>query len=185
MKFNILYVDPPWQYEQKSLSGAAEKHYQTLADEELYHLQVNDIAAEDCILFLWITYPKLKEALKVIESWGFCYKTVGFVWLKQNKKSPTWFFGMGFWTRSNTEICLIALKGKPRRISAKVSQLIISPVEEHSKKPDIVREKIVELAGDLPRAELFARNEYPGWVCVGNEIDGMDIRDSLRMLKER
>lgn len=72
-----------------------------------------------------------------------------------------------------------------KRISAKVSQLIISPVEEHSKKPDIIREKIAELAGNLPRAEMFARNEYPGWVCVGNEIDGMDIRDSLRMLKER
>ncbi len=185
MKFNILYVDPPWQYEQKRLSGAAEKHYLTLSDEELYHLKVNDIAAKDCILFLWVTYPKLKEALKAIENWGFYYKTVGFVWLKQNRKSPTWFFGLGFWTRGNTEVCLIAVKGKPKRISAKVSQLIINPVEEHSKKPDIVREKIVELAGDLPRAELFARNESPGWVCVGNEIDGMDIRDSLRMLKER
>lgn len=185
MKFKILYVDPPWQYEQKRLSGTAERHYHTLSDDELYQLKVNDIAADDCILFLWVTYPKLKEALKAIESWGFCYKTAGFVWLKQNKKSLTWFFGMGFWTRGNTEICLIAVKGKPKRISAKVSQLIVSPIEEHSKKPDIVREKIVELVGDMPRAELFARKRTDGWTCVGNEIDGKDIRDSLRLLTER
>ena len=142
MKFNILYVDPPWQYEQKRLSGAAEKHYRTLSDEELYHLPIQDIAADNSILFLWITYPKLKEALKAIENWGFFYKTVGFVWLKQNRKAPTWFFGLGFWTRGNTEICLLAIKGKPKRMSARVSQLVVSPVEAHSRKPDIVREKL-------------------------------------------
>ncbi len=185
MKFNILYIDPPWQYEQKRLSGAAEKHYQTLSDEELYGLPVADIADEDCLLFLWVTYPKLKEALKAITSWGFSYKTVGFVWLKQNRKASTWFLGLGFWTRGNTELCLLATRGKPKRVSAKVSQLIISPLERHSKKPDIVREKIVELAGDLPRAELFARKEYPDWVCIGNEIDGMDIRESLARLSKQ
>lgn len=185
MKFNILYVDPPWQYEQKRLSGAAERHYRTLSDEELYHLPVQDIAADNSILFLWITYPKLKEALKAIENWGFSYKTVGFVWLKQNRKMPTWFLGLGFWTRGNTEICLLAIKGKPKRMSARVSQLVVSPVEAHSKKPDIVREKIVELVGDLPRAELFARKQSPGWVCVGNEIDGMDIRESIEVLKKK
>ena len=94
-------------------------------------------------------------------------------------------WGLGFWTRANPELCLIATKGQPKRVSKAVHCIVDTPVEVHSKKPDIVREKIVELAGDLPRAELFARNEYPGWVCVGNEIDGMDIRDSLRLLKER
>ena len=88
-------------------------------------------------------------------------------------------------TRANPELCLIATKGQPKRVSKAVHCIVDTPVEEHSKKPDIVREKIVELAGNLPRAELFARNEYPGWVCVGNEIVGMDIRDSLQMLKER
>lgn len=184
MKFNVIYCDPPWQYEQKSLSGAAEHHYSTLSDEELYKIPVGDIAADDCILFLWVTYPKLKEALTAIERWGFQYKTIGFVWLKQNRKSLTWFFGLGFWTRGNTEICLIAVKGKPKRASLKVSQLIVSPLERHSKKPDMVREKIVELMGDVPRVELFARQNYDGWVCLGDEIDGLDIREAIQNLKE-
>ena len=145
MRFNILYVDPPWQYEQNRLSGVAENHYRTLTDEEIYSLPVGNIAAEDCILFLWATGPKMREAFKAISSWGFDYRTLGFVWVKQNRKSPTWFFGLGFWTRSSTEVCLLAVKGKPRRVSAKVSQLIVSPLEEHSKKPDIVRDRIVEL----------------------------------------
>lgn len=180
MGYSILYVDPPWQYEQRTLRGAAEKHYQTLTDEELYRLPVGSLANKDSILFLWTTYPKLKEALTAIERWGFQYKTAGFVWLKQNRRSPTWFFGLGFWTRGNTELCLIAIKGKPQRISAKVSQLIVSPVEIHSRKPDIVRERIVELMGDVPRIELFARKMVPGWVCLGNEIDGLDIREAIQ-----
>lgn len=184
MRFNILYVDPPWQYEQNRLSGVAENHYRTLTDEEIYRLPVGDIAADNCILFLWVTGPKLPEALTAIRSWGFDYRTVGFVWAKQNRKSPTWFFGLGFWTRGSTEACLLAVKGKPRRISASVSQLVVSPLEEHSKKPDIVRDRIVELIGDLPRAELFARRKYPGWICVGDEVDGLDIRDSIARLKE-
>lgn len=183
MRLNILYVDPPWQYEQNRLSGVAEKHYRTLTDEEIYSLPVGDIAAENCILFLWATGPKLREAFKAISSWGFDYRTLGFVWVKQNRKSPTWFFGLGFWTRSSTEVCLLAVKGKPRRVFAKVSQLIVSPLEEHSKKPDVVRDRIVELMGNLPRAELFARKKSPGWFCIGDEVDGMDIRDSIAMLK--
>lgn len=99
------------------------------------------------------------------------------------QKVATWFFGLGFWTRSSTEVCLLAVKGKPRRVFAKVSQLIVSPLEEHSKKPDVVRDRIVELMGNLPRAELFARKKSPGWFCIGDEVDGMDIRDSIAMLK--
>lgn len=185
VKFKIIYADPPWQYEQKSLSGAAAKHYATLTDDELYQLPIQDIADEDCILILWVTYPKLKEALELMHRWGFAYKTIGFVWLKQNKKSLSWFFGMGFWTRGNTEICLLATKGKPKRISAKVSQLVVSPMERHSKKPDEVRQRIEQLLGEVTRVELFARQRYDGWECLGNEIDGLDIREALQRLKER
>ena len=113
----------------------------------------------------------LQEAFKIIEAWGFTYKTVAFVWIKQNKKSESWFWGLGGWTRSNAEICLLAVKGKPKRISAKVHQLIISHIEAHSKKPDVVRSRIVELLGDLPRLELFARQKPIGWDAWGNEIE--------------
>ena len=108
-------------------------------------------------------FPQLPEALRLIKAWGFSFKTVAFVWLKLNRKSPTWFYGLGYWTRGNAEICLLAKRGHPKRYSKSVHQFIISPVEEHSKKPDITREKIIELAGDLPRAELFARQKIPGW----------------------
>ena len=95
---------------------------------------------------------------------------VAFVWLKRNRKSPSWFYGMGYWTRSNAEICLLATKGKPKRQSAGVHQFLISPIEQHSKKPDAAREKIVALLGDLPRIELFARQKTPGWDIWGNEL---------------
>lgn len=139
--------------------------------DDICSLSVGDIAAKDCVLFLWSTFPMLPEALKVIHAWGFSFKTLAFLWLKQNKKSKSWFFGLGFWTRGNAEICLLATKGHPKRQSAKVHQFIIAPIEAHSKKPDIVRDKIVELMGVLPRIELFARQKTAGWHVWGNEID--------------
>lgn len=188
MKFNILYVDPPWSYHCYGKQGkwsAAVNHYQTLRKEEIYGLDIGSIAAKDCTLFLWVTFPCLAEGLEAVKSWGFEYRTLAFCWVKRcRKQTDKWFFGMGNWTRSNAEVCLLAVKGHPKKISNKVFSLIDTPLEAHSKKPDIVREKIVELMGDLPRAELFARKKYPGWVCVGNEIDGRDIRESLQKLKE-
>lgn len=170
-KYGIIYADPPWHYNQKNLSGAAEHHYRTMSIEEICKLKVAEVADQHCVLFLWATFPQLPEALKVIKAWGFQYKTVAFVWLKQNKSGKGWFFGLGFWTRGNAEICLLAKRGHPKRYSRSVHQFIISPIEEHSKKPDITREKIIELAGDLPRAELFARQKIPGWDVWGNEVD--------------
>lgn len=169
--YGIIYADPPWRYAQNRLSGAAERHYCTMSLDELCRLPVPDLAAPDCALFLWATFPQLPEALKLIEAWGFTYKTTAFVWLKQNKKSPGWFFGLGFWTRGNAEICLLATKGHPKRQAAGVHQLIISPVEAHSRKPDEARNKILELMGNLPRIELFAREQAPGWDVWGNEVD--------------
>ena len=169
-KFNILYADPPWKYERNKVQGAAENHYPTMSIEQLCALDVEKITDENCALFLWSTFPFLPEALRLIKAWGFTYKTTAFVWLKQNRKNRDWFFGLGFWTRGNAEICLLATKGKPQRKSAKVSQLIISPIDKHSKKPDIVWEKIVKLMGDLPRIELFARQTTPGWEVFGNEV---------------
>ena len=183
-KYQAIYADPPWDYQQCRLSGSAKKHYPTMRIEELCALPVAEIADRDCALFLWATFPQLPEALRLIQAWGFVYKTVAFVWLKQNRKALTWFYGLGFWTRSNAEICLLATKGHPKRQSAGIHQLVISPVEQHSKKPDEVREKIAALMGDVPRIELFARSRAPGWDVWGNEaagsIQGWPPRENLR-----
>ena len=173
--YQVIYADPPWDYQQCRLSGSAKKHYPTMRIEELCALPVADIADRDCALFLWATFPQLPEALRLIKAWGFVYKTVAFVWLKQNRKALTWFYGLGFWTRSNAEVCLLATKGHPKRQSAGIHQLVISPVERHSKKPDEVREKIVELMGDVPRIELFARQQTPGWDVWGNEVENSTV----------
>lgn len=95
-KYNVIYADPPWRYEQKSLQGAAENHYPTMNINDMCALPVGDLADKDCVLFLWATFPMLPEALKLIDAWGFQYKTVAFVWLKQNRKSKSWFYGLGF-----------------------------------------------------------------------------------------
>jgi hypothetical protein len=170
-KFNIIYADPAWSYQDKSCSGNASDQYQTMSIEDICNLPVKDIADKDCVLFLWATYPLLPEALKVIEAWGFKYKSIAFQWVKLNKKNGKPFYGLGRWTRGNTEPCLIATKGKPSRVSYSVFQLIQTPIERHSKKPDIVRDKIVQLMGDLPRIELFARNKVEKWSAWGNEIE--------------
>lgn len=170
-KYNIIYADPPWQYQRSKVQGSAEQHYPCMSIKQLCSLSVNEIADKDCVLFLWATFPKLPEALRLIDAWGFNYQSIGFLWLKQNKKNPTWFYGLGFWTRGNAEICLLATKGRPHRKSNKIHQFVIAPLRVHSQKPDIVRDKIIELMGDLPRIELFARQKVDGWDAWGNEVN--------------
>ena len=170
-KYNIIYADPPWHYDKRNEGVRnVQNKYATMTFDEIYNMPIQDITHNDCILFLWITYPKLIEGIKTIESWGFKYKTCAFSWVKKNKKSDSFFMGMGNWTRANNEICLLATKGTIKRVSASVRQIIYTPIETHSKKPDCVRHKIVELVGDLPRIELFARQKYEGWDSWGNEI---------------
>lgn len=176
-KYNIIYADPPWQYTKKLVNRgkarAVEKEYQTMSFEKLCEMKevINNISNNNSLLFMWVTFPKLELGLRLIQEWGFKYKTCAFTWIKKNKKSDSLFWGMGFYTRANAEICLVASKGKGVKIqSHKVHQIIQSRIEEHSKKPDIVREKIIELIGDLPRIELFARQYANGWDCWGNEV---------------
>lgn len=172
-KYSIIYADPPWSYNDSGCSGAAAGHYTTMTLAEMKALPVashgGGIAANDCVLFMWATYPKIQDALDLINAWGFKYKSIAFQWVKQNRSGSGFFFGLGRWTRGNTEPCLIAIKGKPKRISASVGQLIFAPLRRHSQKPDEVRDRIVELMGDLPRIELFARSAAKGWDCWGNE----------------
>lgn len=202
-KYNIIYADPPWSYKDKSCQGNAAQHYSLMTDSDICALPVKDIADTDCVLFMWATYPKIREALDVIKAWGFTYKTIDFQWVKENKSGNGHFFGLGRWTRGNTEPCiiatkgeafpvvlneeastpcLIATKGKPKRISASVGQLIFSPLRAHSQKPDEVRDRIVELMGDLPRIELFARSAAEGWDCWGNEAPTQQEEEDAWML---
>ena len=172
-KYNIIYADPPYKfktYSNKGMGRSAENHYSTMSINDINDLPVSSICDRNCILFLWIIDSMLQESFKIIESWGFQYKTVAFTWVKENKKSDGFFKGMGYWTRCNPEQCLLATRGKPTRLSKSVSQLIVSKRQGHSKKPDIIRDKIVELCGDLPRIELFARQKTDGWDTWGNDI---------------
>ena len=172
-KYNVIYADPPWKYKTWTEGGGtAEKHYPTMKLDDIIEMKdtIEKISDNNCILFLWVTFPCLLEGLKVMKEWGFTYKTCGFNWVKRNKKSNTFFFGMGYWTRANSELCLIGTKGTIKRKSNKVFQIVDTPIEEHSKKPDIVRDRIVELVGDIPRIELFARQTTNNWDCWGNEI---------------
>jgi len=169
-KYDIIYADPPWRYQDKGCEGNCEKHYPTMSIKELKELPVDSITSDNCVLFLWATYPLIKDALGLIESWGFNYKSIAFQWIKKNKSGKGHFLGLGRWTRGNTEPCFIAVKGKPKRKSKSVSQIIESRLRGHSTKPDETRYKIVELIGDLPRIELFARQAWEGWDVWGNEV---------------
>jgi N6-adenosine-specific RNA methylase IME4 len=169
-KYQIIYADPPWQYNDKSLNrGGAERHYQTTSNDKLEMMDVGSICDDNCILFMWATFPKMQEALDLINAWGFTYKTNAFTWIKKNKRADSLFWGMGRWTRSNAEVCLLAVKGNPKRINMGIHSVIEHPIMKHSKKPDVVRDKIIELIGDLPRLEMFARESAHGWDVFGNE----------------
>ena len=182
--FDVIYADPPWTFQTWSEKGkdrSPEKHYDCMSLADVRALPVPDIAAEDCTLFLWATDPLLPEAFKLIEAWGFTYKTVAFHWAKLNKSAPRllftvpdFFTGMGYWTRANPEICLLATKGKPQRVSMSVRRLVIEPRREHSRKPDEEADRIVDKMGDVPRIELFARQSRRGWETWGDEAEKFD-----------
>lgn len=115
-KYSIIYADPPWRYKvysKKGLGRSAESHYPTMELEDIRALPVGTLAADDCVLFLWTTIPLLHDCFSVMRAWGFSYKTVAFVWIKQNRKSDSLFWGMGHWTRANAEFCMLATKGPP------------------------------------------------------------------------
>ena len=174
-KYNIIYSDPAWTYRVWSKKGAgrtASHHYDVMDIDDIKALPVQSISADDCALFIWVTFPNLIEGLDVINAWGFTYKTCAFTWVKRNKKSPGFHFGMGYYTRANAELCLLATKGKVlERKSRKVRQIVDAPIRRHSEKPLEVADRIVELFGDLPRIELFAREKHSsGWDYWGNEI---------------
>ena len=190
-KYHIIYADPPWSYNARratntKFGGGAMGHYDTMNLEQIKALPVQEISEDNSVLFLWVTFPKLQEGLEVMEAWGFKYVTLGFSWHKLNQKSGDLFFGVGSYTKSNCEVCLLGKRGKvgiaPRVApfpepsekmvvrSHRVSSAIQSKREKHSKKPEEARERIVELFGDISRIELFARSPSPGWHIWGNQV---------------
>ena len=175
-KYQIVYADPPWHFQNYNNAKAQtnpERHYKTMTMKEIVNLPVNEIADDNCVLFMWCTDPLLHKQIPIVEKWGFTYKTVGFHWVKTNKdKSKNLYaIGTGYWTRANNEICILATKGKISRVKgSNVHRLVVADRREHSRKPDCVRNRIVELMGDLPRIELFARQKVDGWDCYGDEI---------------
>ena len=171
-KYRVIYADPPWTFKSYSNKGDGRnpnQHYDCMSFSDICNLNVSSLADTDCVLLMWCIDPMLPQALQVIESWGFKYKTVGFTWTKTNKTKPGFFTGLGYWTRGNPEMCLLATKGKPKRLSKSVPQLVVEQRREHSRKPDVMYKHIENLL-EGPYIELFARQKTKGWDVWGNEV---------------
>jgi len=176
--FSAIYADPPWAFECWSGKGkarSADNHYDTMQTTDIAAIPVSELAADDCALFMWACWPTMPDAFALMEAWGFKYKTCAFTWLKADpyrlfadEKTP--FCGMGYWTRANSEVCLLGTRGKPKRQNADVRQGLIAPRREHSRKPDEIYGRIERLVPG-PYLELFSRSApRPGWVKWGNEV---------------
>jgi N6-adenosine-specific RNA methylase IME4 len=174
--YAVILADPPWHFRVRSGKGegrSAKNHYGIMSLDDIVELPIAQWAAADCALFLWATDPLLPDAIRVLERWGFAYKTVGFHWAKTNKSGAGFFAGLGYWTRANPELCLLGTRGRPRRIAKDVRRLIVSPRREHSRKPDEVRDRIERLVPG-PYLEVFARDTRVGWDSWGDEVGCFD-----------
>lgn len=182
MKYKIIYADVPWLYNDPKGNDPkmGGKTYSVLSNKDLTDLPVKDIADVNCSLFFWVTMPKLEECFEIIKAWGFKYITCAFCWVKLNPKGIGIYSGLGHYTNQNAELCLFCKKGHPKRIIKNIKQIQMYPRGRHSAKPPEIRNEIVKLMGDLPRIELFAREKCEGWVSLGMDIDGLDIRESLK-----
>jgi N6-adenosine-specific RNA methylase IME4 len=178
--FGAILVDPPSRFETRSEKGkgcSAEKHYPTMSWYELRALNVGALGFPDCTLFLWICWPTMPQSLELIAAWGFRYINCAFDWCKADTSQIDMFrddadvaIGCGYWTRANTEPCLLGTRGDPKRLNADVRMAIVEPRREHSRKPACVHDRIEHLVAG-PFLELFARRRRPGWIVWGNEIE--------------
>ena len=173
-KYSIIYADPPWSFKNNKsgyLNGLADNHYNTMDIKDIKKLNIDKIAADDCVLIMWWVGSQPQEAIDLVEAWGFKIKNMnGFVWVKLTKKLLA-FFGMGFWTRAGSESMIIATKGKPKPLNKNVRAVRHEVVGRHSEKPAAFRDDIIDLCGDLPRIELFAREKIDGWDHWGDELN--------------
>lgn len=191
MKYGALLIDPPTPfktYSDKGKDRSAERHYPTMTWDALAALPVQNLMADDCAVFLWTCWPTLLQSLELGAAWGLQYKTCAFLWAKTNRSAvnrfvtvddpPNWFMGLGYWTRANTEPCLLFTKGKPKRKARNIRQLLVSAIQRHSQKPDAIYGQIESLV-DGAYCELFARQRWPGWDAWGNEVEStVQLNDS-------
>lgn len=195
-KYGAILADPPWAFEAWYAGGWRNRpdgtryysspspraaRYDTMSAKDIAAMPVADLAAKDSVLFLWGCWPMLRQALQVMDGWGFKHKSCAFVWMKGNARQIDMFredadpdMLMGYWTRANTEFCLLGTRGKPKRQAADIRQAILEPRREHSRKPDCVHERIERLVAG-PYCELFARARRPGWDCWGNQVDKFTV----------
>ena len=176
-KYNIIYADPPWTYKSKEclaktsiLNGKLNTHYKTMSLSEIKELKIQDISEDNSLLFLWVVSPMLDDGISLMESWGFKYSTIAFIWYKQ-KTNP------GSYTMSECEICLVGKKGtipKPRG-ARNVRQFLSEMRGKHSAKPNEIRKRIKEMFPTQNKIELFAREKTEGWDVWGNEVES-DIK---------
>lgn len=187
-RYSCLLADPPWTfqgYTDDVGSRDIRRHYATMKPADIEALPVADIAARDAFLFLWVTGPCLERAFGVMRAWGFRYSGIGFTWVKIKRglseqqlriirmADHNLHVGLGFGTRKNTEVCLLARRGSPVRLAKNIREVILAPVREHSRKPDEARERIERFCAG-PRVELFARDTRPGWTSWGTEVGKFD-----------
>lgn len=211
MQYNVIYLDPPWKYNSRAnhktrFRGGAGGHYPLMTMPEIAALPVPQLAARNCALLMWCTFPYLDDQIKLFDHWGFRFRTMLLTWIKLNPKGwdqpkddPNYrhgkeyvlysdglfhsvFFGVGYYAKSNPEVCLMGMRGQVPTVSNAVSSVIHAPRREHSRKPDEAYQRIEGVFGDVPRIELFARHSAPGWEVAGNAIDGADIRETLSLL---
>ena len=172
-KYKIIYCDPPWKYGDVNTGGnfksGSANHYLTMTVAEIEDVLLTVKKADNCVLFMWSTFPMIPDALEIMKHSGFKFKTVAFTWVKKTVNGKD-VFGMGRWTRGNPEICLLGIIGKPKAIDHSIPNLTYAEVGRHSQKPKIFYEKIEKLCGKLPRIELFARNTRKGWAAFGDEV---------------
>jgi len=192
MKFDVILADPPWHFKTWSDKGRGRSpKYPTMKFQDIVGLGplVQQISADNCALFLWVTMPFLEKSFQVINGWGFQYRTCAFTWGKINKKSLTWFQGTGYYTRANAELCLLAVKGKmPVAPGNRPPELVMAPVREHSEKPNHIIASIHFMYPDTKRLEMFASKHSIQWaktynfMPIGFDVDGLDIREALKNL---
>lgn len=173
-KYQIIYCDPPW----RMTGGELLPSYNTMTIKDIVDLPIREISQDNSALFLWALNTRLAEAIGLMIHWGFVFKAVAFCWIKTSRKTGMPNCRLGSWTLNGMELCLLGIKGKMKRKSYKVKQVIMRPRGRHSAKPPEIRNEIVKLFGDLPRIELFARKEnmlfedesFKGWDVWGNEV---------------
>lgn len=176
--FGAILADPPWPFatwSHKGLGRSGEAHYSTLSHADLENLPIESLAKPSCVLFMWIVQTQIPQALKLIDAWGFTFKSVAFAWIKGDglplfPDDILSQMGMGKWTRAEFEQCLLATRGNPKRLHADVRQVVIDKRREHSRKPDGIHDRIERLVGG-PYVELFGRQKRSNWVVWGNEVE--------------